>query len=77
MEMLSHIVKDRLLYIHASQRAVVAEAQQVGVNAGERHAGHRTSVRLKEQHAIVSPVTTLNVWKNVKLTTKSRKRKIS
>lgn len=60
---LSHVIKDGLLHIHAAQRSVIAEAQQVGgMSPGERHAAHRTSVRLKQQHAIIVPTTTLREY---------------
>lgn len=57
---MSHVIEDRLLDIHAAYRSIVAQAQQMGgMSAGERHAGDRTNVGLKEQHAISSPITIL------------------
>lgn len=58
--MLSHVKECGLLHVHAAQRAVVAEAEQVrGVSGGERHAGDGARVRLEEEDAIVAPVCVL------------------
>ena len=55
-----YIIEDRLLDVHTAQRAVIAEAKQLrGMSPGECHAAHRTSVRLKEQNAIIAPISTL------------------
>lgn len=56
----SYIIKNSLLYVHAAEGSIVAEAQQLcGMRPGECHAAHWTGVGLKEQHTIISPVTSL------------------